>query len=323
MKLALRIGLFIGLSAMIVLIVREGAAPIFSALSQAGLVLLWLVPLRVLPLLLDVMGWRLLIASRPPVHALLWIAIVREAINRLLPVAGVGGEIVGIRLLALRGVEVSLAAASMMVELLLTLVSQYLFVALGLTCLLSLTGALRLTNDLALGLTASLPVIVLLGVLLRHGSMFGRIERLARRLLGPGIVGTSLSAHAAQLDLAIRALCSAPQRLLGTVGWQLSGLVLGSVENWLILRWLGHPLNFAAAIALESLTQAARTIIFLIPAGLGVQEVGLIGLGHVLGLSSDTALALSLAKRVREILFCLPALLVWQWSGLSATDRGR
>jgi hypothetical protein len=39
----------------------------------------------------------------------------------------------------------------------------------------------------------------------------------------------------------------------------------------------------------------------------------LVGIGHVLGLGSDVAVALSLAKRMREILFGLPALATWQW----------
>ena len=36
------------------------------------------------------------------------------------------------------------------------------------------------------------------------------------------------------------------------------------------------------------------------------------GVGHVLGVGSDVATALSLAKRMHEIIFGLPALAVWQ-----------
>jgi putative membrane protein len=322
MRLALRIGLFIGLSVFIALILREGAGAILTALARAGFVLLWLVPLRALALLLDVMGWRVLFPARPPVASLWLIAAIREAINRLLPVASIGGEIVGIRLLTVSGVDGSIAAASVTVEILLTLVSQYLFVATGLLCLLSVTGTLQhLSADIWLALAAGLPVIVLFGLLLRHGSIFGSLESMAHRFLGPGIVGPTLSAQALRLDIAIRELCDAPGRLLSTIAWQLSGFALGATENWLVLFWLGHPLGFGAAIALESLTLAARSIIFLIPGGLGVQEIGLIGLGRILGLDSDTALALSLAKRVREILFCLPGLLIWQWVEIRAPKQ--
>jgi putative membrane protein len=294
--------------------VHEGAGTVLTALSHIGFVLLWLVPLRAASLLLDVMGWRVLIPGSPAVSWLWLIATIREAINRLLPVASIGGEIVGIRLLTLRGIDGSLAAASVTVEVLLTLVSQYLFVAVGLLCLLNLSGTLHdLGEGLWLGLAAGLPVIVLFGVLLRHGSLFARLERLAYRLLGPAIVGPALSAQAQRLDIAIRALCASPARLTRTVTWQLAGFVLGAIENWLVLQWLGHPLGFGAAVALEGLTLAARSVIFLVPGGLGVQEMGLIGLGRLLGLDSDTALALSLAKRVREILFCVPGLVLWQW----------
>jgi hypothetical protein len=49
---------------------------------------------------------------------------------------------------------------------------------------------------------------------------------------------------------------------------------------------------------------------------LGVQEGGLILLGAVVGLAPEVALALSLVKRIRELLVGLPGLLVWQMDQL-------
>ncbi len=327
MKLTMRIALLAGLGVMIALIVREGAMNIAALLSQAGFTLLWLVPLHLLPLLLDVRGWRVLIPGGAPLGTLLRIAAVREAINRLLPVAGIGGEVVGIRLLTLAGVDGTAAAASVVVEVLLTLVAQFLFVALGVLCLLRLIGAVQLTNDVLLGLAAGLPVILVVVLLLRHGSLFERLERFAARLLDQERVSLRVFEKGAQLDAAIRRLCDRHVALLRTVAWQLAGLVAGCLETWAALRWLGAPTGLAEALALESLSQAARQFIFMVPAGLGVQEASLLGVGHVLGLPSDVALALSLAKRMREILFGVPALLAWQWvegrRGLSgARSRG-
>src|SRR5580704_15800648 len=82
--------------------------------------------------------------------------------------------------------------------------------------------------------------------------------------------------------------------------------------SWLAPRWLQHPVGFGTALALESLTQAIRHFIFVVPAGLGVQEAGLVGFGYLLGLGNDASIALSLAKRMREILFGVPALAYWQ-----------
>jgi putative membrane protein len=313
MRLAVRIAFAAGLALLIALIMHEGSA-ILVPLARAGAVLLWLVPLHALPILLDSLGWRALIArSRETrVGTLFWIASVREGINRLLPAANIGGELVGIRLLADTGVEGVAAAASVTTEVVLTLFSQYLFVALGVACLLRLTHTVRLADDVLIGLAASLPVIVLLVALLRYGSVFARMERLAVRVLGEEKLGF-LAGQSARLDAAVRELFADRPRLLTTMAWQLTGMVAGSLETWLALRWLGHPVPFGAAVALESLTMTVRNFVFLVPAGLGVQEASLVGFGALLGIDGDLALALSLAKRMREILFGVPALLSWYW----------
>lgn len=313
MKTMARIALVLGLMVMIALVVREGAQSIASLLSRAGWLLLLLVPLHVVPLLLDVMGWRLLIPGRSRIRVLFFIATIREAINRLLPVANIGGELVGVQLLMREGVSGTAAATSVIVEVLLFLFAQYLFLTLGIACLLNTTGSIQGTAALLIAVAGGLPVILLLMWLLRSGLFFRAIERMASRMLasnGPSSVMDRL----ARLDTAIRELTSARGRLVRTIVWQLAALTGGCSETWLALRWLGHPLSLAGALALESFTLAARSLVFVAPAGLGVQEAGLIGVGHALGLGSDVAMALSLAKRMREILFGLPALAAWQWT---------
>jgi hypothetical protein len=156
-------------------------------------------------------------------------------------------------------------------------------------------------------------VLALLFALFRYGSVFERIERLAVRVFGADSQALSFLGNSASLDAAIRELYGHRARLVAAASWQLTGMIASSLETWLALRWLGHPVNFATALVLESLTQAARHFLFMVPAGLGVQEAGLVGFGYLLGLGSDAAIALSLAKRMREILFGLPALLSWYW----------
>ena len=69
----------LGLAAIIYMVVHEDGAAILGALDHAGWALLWLLPFHALPLLLDVLGWRMLLAPRDPqrragVWALFWIA---------------------------------------------------------------------------------------------------------------------------------------------------------------------------------------------------------------------------------------------------------
>jgi putative membrane protein len=311
-KTTARIALVLGLAVMIAFVVREGAQSIASLLRHAGWLLLLLVPLHAAPLLLDVMGWRLLVPGRSRIRALFLIASIREAINRLLPVANVGGELVGVNLLRREGVSGTAAATSVIVEVLLYLFAQYLFLILGVVCLLNTTGSIAATGALLMAVAAGLPVILLLMWLLRSGLFIRAIERMASKLLASHGRSSALN-QLARLDSAIRELTSAHGRLARTIMWQLASLIGGCVETWLALRWLGHPLSLAGSLALESFMGAARSLIFFVPAGLGVQEAGLVGIGYVLGLGSDVAIALSLAKRMREILFGLPALAIWQW----------
>jgi putative membrane protein len=313
MRIAVRIALAAGLALLIGLIMHEGSA-ILVPLARAGRVLLWLVPLHALPLLLDSVGWRVLIARWREARqgTLFWIAAVREGTDRLLPTANIGGALVGIRLLAESGVDGVFAAASVTTETVLTVVSQYVFVALGVVCLLRLTDTVQFADDVIIGLAASLPLVVTLAVLLRYGSIFERMERLAVRVLGEQAL-SFIAGQSANLDKAIRELCADRPRLLTTIAWQVTGMVAGSLETWLALRWLGHPVPFGAAIALESLTMTVRNFAFVVPAGLGVQEASLVGFGALLGVNGELALALSLAKRMREILFGVPSLLSWYW----------
>jgi putative membrane protein len=159
----------------------------------------------------------------------------------------------------------------------------------------------------------SLPVVVLLFVLFRYGSVFERLGGTIERMLGARAQGARLSEQSAELDIDIRRLYQARGRLLAALAWQVVALCIGTFETWLALRWLGFPVTFANALALESLTQALRHFVFFVPAGLGVQEAALIAFGSLIGVSSEAALALSLVKRMREILFGVPALAWWQW----------
>jgi len=312
-KLSVQISLLLGLGVVIALIAIMGAGAIASLLAGAGWKLVLLAPLQTLPLFLDVMGWRSVILGRIRLPSIFLIACIRQAINRLLPVANVGGEIVGIRLLMQQGVDGAAAGASIVVELILSLFAQYAFVAIGAVCLFSRTDDVRAIKPLGIGLAAALPPLILMIVIVRNGRVFHQVERLAKQLLGPMRGDQRGLDLGARVDAVVRETFAVRGRLWRALGWQIAGLVAGCSETWFALRWLGHPVGFADALVLESLTQAAKSVFFMVPSALGVQEAGLIGVGLLLGLGSDVALALSLAKRMREVLLGLPSLLAWQW----------
>ena len=314
MRIAAYIGGLLGLALLTVLFIHEGYAAVLQALGLAGWALLWLVPYRMLYFLLYALGWlKLLHPCDPQRRAgfgyVLWATTVREAIDRLLPVASVGGGVVGVRLLRLRGLAAAPVAATVIVEILLTLIVLYLFTALGLLLLLKLSGTGPEYHRLLLGFLLTLPLPVTTALLLRYGSIFERLQGFLRPMVGE----SALSQGAAALDQEVRASLHRRRTLLVVGTLQFAAFVSGSFEIWLALRLFGHPVDVSAAIALESMTQAVRHFAFIVPAGLGVQEAGLVLFGHVLGIGSELALAVSMAKRMREVLCGLPPLLSWQW----------
>jgi len=306
-----------GLLLLTGLIAHTGWPALRQALAHAGWPLLLLVPAHLLPLALDTQAWRVLLGPVDPNRGagfgfLLWVAAVREAVARLLPAAGVGGEVVGIRLSRMRIADTTAVAATVIVEVLITIAVQYLFCGLGIVLMLHVTPGASQVWTLSAGLALSLPLPFFAYLLLRHGAVFARIEQWAIQLFGDqGRLAFPL--NGVQLDAGLHRLFAQPGRLAQALLWQFAGYLVGSLETWLALALLGHPASLEAALAIEALTQAMRHATFMVPGGLGVQEAGVVLFGHLAGVGGEAALALALVKRAREILFGLPALLSWQW----------
>jgi len=68
------------------------------------------------------------------------------------------------------------------------------------------------------------------------------------------------------------------------------------------------------------LTQAVRHAAFMVPAGLGVQEVAVVLLAQMFGIDREVGLSLALVKRMREVMFGCLALCSWQVAEIA---RGR
>ena len=307
-------GALLGIALLVFLAVRADLGAMLHTLNLAGARLLWLLPYRMLYFLLYAIGWFALLRPydsnrRAGLGYVVWVTSVREAVDRLLPVASVGGSFVGVRLLRWRGIPAAGAGATVIAEILLTLIVLYIFTATGLLLLSDLGGTGHTYRRLLFGFLLSLPAPALMVLVLRYGSVFQRMESFLRPMVGE----SAMSAGAASLDREVRATLGRGWTLLFAGALQLVAVVSSSFEVWFAMRLFGHPVGVTAALVLESLTQAARHVAFIVPAGVGVQEAGLVLFGHLLGISGELALAVSMAKRVREVLCGLPPLISWQW----------
>jgi uncharacterized membrane protein YbhN (UPF0104 family) len=129
------------------------------------------------------------------------------------------------------------------------------------------------------------------------------LERLARTW--PALAAWSMEGLHAQL-MRRQADHSAITRAvaLHSVSW-----ALGSAEVWLALWALGHAVSVRDSFVIESLAMAARSAGFAVRGGVGVQEGGFVLVCGLFGVPAEAALALSVLKRLREVVVGVPALL--------------
>jgi putative membrane protein len=305
------VGFPVGIAILIALSLHMQIGAALQMIHQAGYALLLLVPLHGLPLLLDAHAWRLLLERRASLGFLWWIATVREAVNRLLPVVGIGGEVIGIRLAQWRIADGSFVSASVIVEVLVTLAVQYAFSAIGVVLIVASAQSAGAWQAITLGLALSLPLPAAAIAFVRRGGIFHAIERWTKRLFGESHPLLQ-RIDGKRLDADIDALMVRSGLLLRAFLWQLAGYVSGALETYVALALLGHPVSIGGAVAIEAITQAVRHAAFFVPSGLGVQEAAVVLLAQMFGVDHNAALSLALVKRMREVIFGCLALISWQ-----------
>jgi putative membrane protein len=324
-RAALLLGL-IGLACATVLFVREGFTAILAAFAAAGWGILWTSLFHVVPMGLNARAWQLLLPPRrrPSWLYFGWCVWVREAVNGLLPVARIGGEVVSARLLMHRGVHPAPAVATLVVDVTVSLVSQASFTLLGLALAALAEIDEGFLIDIAVGLVAALPVMAAAAFAQKFGlfGIFARIFRALFSVFGDRFAG--MVGGAAMLDRAVRRLYRRMSSVFACGLWQLAGWVAGAGEIWIALYFLKSPIDFNSAIIIEALVQAVGSTAFVIPGALGVQEGSFLLIGGMLGLPADIALALALTRRARDVIVFVPALAAWQYSvGRRLVSRGR
>jgi putative membrane protein len=320
-----RVAALVGLLLSLWLVWRGNPGAVLGALRAAGAGLVLAALVHVLPMLANACDWRSLIrgANRPSVLNMLHVVWVRESVNSMLPVARVGGEVIAFRMLKGWGVRPSTAVGSIIVDMQLTVISQLLFTMVGIGFLFAhaQSGTLRLAGQLAWGVAALAPLLLLFA-LVQHANPFERITRVLNRVTSGKLA--ALVGQSAQIDRSIKLIWRRRAVVLRyLLFWQPLQCFLTSLEIWLALHFLGVPVTLVEAVVIESLIQAISSAAFFVPGGLGVQEGGFILVGGALGLEPSTCLALAAARRIRDLMVFVPGLIAWQFAESSSRIRER
>lgn len=299
-----------GIIALAAIVAWFGARDIGALVLHAAWVLPLVILLHVLQLHLSCIAWQMAIGVRQPRRRVfLLVRWIRESVNSVLPVAQLGGNIVGVRLLMHRGITGAAAGAGTTIDITMEALTQGVFTLLGLATL-----AIIDQRAWAPWLQVTAGITLLIGAVLlvaQRAGLLRLVEAAAERLgrMFPSLPDGALRGlHEEMLRLQRR-----HRAMFRGAGLHLLAWLLGVLETWLALSAMGAPTSLARALVVESIGMAARSAGFAVPGALGVQEAGFILAGELCGLPPDATIALSMIKRARELLVGVPGVVAWQW----------
>ncbi len=302
-----------GASLFTILLIREGVGQIGGAIATARWAILAVIAYHFfVPLFLDSLAWWVLFpkADRPPLKRVYWMRWIGESVSTLVPSAAVGGDIVRARLAVINGAPLSTAAGTVLVDLTLGVFTQAAFTLLGVVLLVRSTGQKNFVGPTVIGTLVGVAAVGGFYFVQRRG-MFRFLARMIAKLANSP-EWQSLVQSGEALDQTVRSLYANRRAVIGCCTWTILSLILNSGEIWIALHALNLHATIVNAIILQSMAMTIRSAAFAVPGGIGVQEGGYLVVGNLLGIPGDTAFALSLIARVRELALGIPGVICWQ-----------
>jgi hypothetical protein len=292
--------LFFGLKAKSMWI---SAGETLAKISWLSLIAL---PLFCLWTLAASLAWRALIADagvrRIPSVARLWLIRVQaQAVNLVLPLAGLGGEALRATVLGYRTRQGTASVASVASDVLAEIIACFVATTGGaLVGWNSVPGGPGVHVAFALG-----PVAAVLGLyfvpphLVRMGKRVGS-GRIMRRL---------------------RSVCTDMDKSRGSgwwsaLSWHLVERLLITAETWIYAHALGFRLSIVGAFVATAMMTLLGALMFFLPAQVGAADGGLaLGL-QWLGAPWSMGFAVAFARRIRQVLVALIGLGLLAATGL-------
>jgi uncharacterized protein (TIRG00374 family) len=257
--------------------------------------------------LLRTLAWRLVfVRAVVSMVRLFFIRLAGEAFN--LGTASVGGEPLKVYLLR-PWVPLAEASAAQVMDKTAITVGQVLFLAVGLAVGVSSFDLSHEFVRAMMGLLAVQIIVVAAFVLVQCVGLVGLTVRALKRL------GLRTEGDYASGFLTFDRTLSGSYRtrwgaIVAGSFVHLAGWLAGSLEVYLVLRWLDVDAPFTAALAIDAFGTGIKFMAFAIPGALGVLEGGYMLVFSAFGLGSGLGLSFTLVRRLR--------MLAWSAAGLVA-----
>ena len=298
----------IGVALLVTVLWHIDSKEVMARVGDVGWGLAVVLALYLAAFSIDSLTWHLTLTSIPMSAKGLYrtwkVRLVGESFNAVMPAAGMGGEPVKAALLKSHyGVGYGEATASIILARTINLIALILFLVIGFAFMLG-----------APSLPASYKAMAGAGLVVLGIGTF--VAFAVQRLHFTSLAGSWLSQwrfvkpverilhHIFEMDARlVRFYTAHRQRFAWAAVWAFLNWVLGAVEIYYALYFLGHPVSFVDAWIIEAVAQLVRTGTFFIPASIGAQEGAFLLVCGAMTGSAALGGAVAVIRRFREIVW--------------------
>lgn len=274
---------------------------------------------QVVSLCLECIGWSRVfrvLGRRVSPRPLLRVRLATEAVAQTLPLGVVWAESLKPLLLGRHaGLKTTESVAGIVARKYLLIASQAVYVAVLSACGFATLSklSLALTGHAALAWAAfavsGLLCLLAVGVsgAFTNGHIAARVLGLLRSVPNSRLqqaLSRRKAAFARTDDLTARYFAAGLWRTTVQPGFFfLCGWFCESLESFLILKLLGVPIDFFSVASIEVMLSFLKNVLFVLPAGIGIQDVGYVSCLAALGVPDalNVGAAFSVLKRGKEL----------------------
>ena len=258
--------------------------------------------------LLDVWVWQAAIVSSNMgsqwLIKLFWIKLAAEAFNNGTPTGGVGGEpLKAILIHRYFAVGYREAIASLILYKTIIVLSLIVFLGTGFAVMITNPVLPEIYNKVATVGFVALSTGVILFFLIQRYKFVSWISAFLIRRGASERVQRALD-HIRDMDERLAGFYTGSRKrfvvayLLALANW-----IMGAVEVYYTMLFLGHPITMMEAVIIEVVVQLVRAGTFFIPSSIGVQEGTFLLVTGAISGNPTAGLAMGLVRRLREIIW--------------------
>ena len=274
--------------------------------------LFFIILIHIPTLFFDAMAWKVFIKNEN--FSILWsfiITWVSQASGKFFPTGTVTGEFIRIYLGTKKGLSFHESSSTVFADLVVATFSLFLVASLSFLIVLS-NNVIFFQNDNSFYIVISL-LILLSGCVFFYFFINRRLLRFFLNLKNP--LNFKLKRNNIKLllkiDYSLFKISSNKLNIFKATITRLIGWISGALEIYVFLMIINVEVSFVDVILIEAFTGLIRSVVFFIPAGLGVQELAFVIIGSHVGLSDSVSFSMAIGRRIREIGVGLPAILTW------------